>query len=194
MLRATTSACLLLVTSFSLLSCANHNPQSTPTGDPAPSQPVASQAFQTNGPSTDRSPTSSVTASLRTDRLDVPPGGEFNAIIDLRIAPGWYIYAADRPAAEAVPTSIRLELPPGIESAGEGSSPEPATTGSATGDLRFIYNSNSIATFQRPLRTVTGAPTGPKTIRCTIEYQACNRFMCDPPARVTLETTVNVSR
>lgn len=190
--RATTSACLLLVISPSLLSCANVNPRSTRTA--APSQAVTSQLSREDPPSTDRSPTSSVTASLRTDKLDVPPGGEFNAIIDLRIAPGWYIYAADRPAAEAIPASIRLELPSGIESAGEGSSPEPTTTSSATGEPRFIYNSDSLATFHRPLRTATGAPPGPKTIRCTVEYQACNRFMCEPPARVTLETTVRVSR
>ena len=57
-----------------------------------------------------------MTATLQTDKNAVRDGDAFTVTVNVQIAPGWHIYAVDRPTGVALPTKIRLELAAGLES------------------------------------------------------------------------------
>jgi hypothetical protein len=133
---------------------------------------------------------SPVTATLRTDKNAVRVGESFTVTVDVQIAPGWHIYAIDRPTGLALPTKIRLELPGGLESAGAWTSPEPALDDSSAGEPAFVYHGT--ASFQQTIRVKQRAPAGPMVIPLEFRYQVCDRFSCRAPADLKLQTEIRV--
>ncbi|HEX4071444.1 MAG TPA: hypothetical protein VHX68_09750, partial [Planctomycetaceae bacterium] len=96
----------------------------------APSKPTAATSTLSQKPTEPArqapSQQSPVTATLQTDKNAVRDGDAFTVTVNVQIAPGWHIYAVDRPTGVALPTKIRLELAAGLESTGKWTSPEPS--------------------------------------------------------------------
>jgi DsbC/DsbD-like thiol-disulfide interchange protein len=144
----------------------------------------------TTGKVAEKQPEGPVTASIDADPRQLRPGDPFHLIVRARIAPGWHIYAVDKPAAAASRTSLEIEVPQGIERAGEWILPQASPDATLPGDLSFIYD--GAVTFRSPLRVAADAAAGEKTIRCVLEYQACDRFSCRPPTETALLTTIRI--
>jgi DsbC/DsbD-like thiol-disulfide interchange protein len=157
----------------------------------ATTQPVVAPAQKSTVPAEaapdDNSP---VRATLRTDKNAARDGETFAVIADVQIAPGWHIYAIDRPTGPAVPTKITLDLPAGLESAGGWTSPEPAPDSSSAGPPAFVYH-DAVA-FRQTIRVKHGTPAGPIVIPVEFRYQVCDQFSCRPPATRKLRTSIEV--
>jgi DsbC/DsbD-like thiol-disulfide interchange protein len=108
-------------------------------------------------------------------------GSGIELVIEVRIAPGWHIYAADGPTGSGIPTSLAWKLPDGVEPAGEWQYPETARVAEGQAE---IYEGN--LRFRRPLRITERAKPGPLEIHCELTYQACNAFRCQPPESLAL--------
>jgi DsbC/DsbD-like thiol-disulfide interchange protein len=135
---------------------------------------------------------SPVTATLRPEKNAVRDGDTVTLTVEVQIAPGWHIYAVDRPTGVALPTKIRLELPAGLESTGKWTSPEPSLDDSSAGEPAFVYH--DAAAFQQTIRVKHGAAAGPMVVRAELSYQVCDRFSCRAPTALKLQTSIQVVR
>jgi hypothetical protein len=129
-----------------------------------------------------------VSATLRADPAEVRTGESFTLVIETRIAAGWHIYAIDKPAGIAVPSKIRLRSSTLVEETGGWSADHPPKTELQGQDLIPVHDGN--VTFRCPARVSKDAPEGTTSVQCVLQYQACNRFSCQPPEELALETEV----
>jgi len=131
------------------------------TEEPTPTKPVVAQA--TLRPAAGRN------------------GSNVDLVIEVQIAPGWHIYAAEGPTGSGIPTSLKWKLPDSVEAAGEWKYPKP---GRGAGEQAEIYEGH--LRFRRPLRITERAKPGPLEIRGELTYQACDAFRCRPPESLAL--------
>jgi DsbC/DsbD-like thiol-disulfide interchange protein len=131
-----------------------------------------------------------VKVTLRTDKTTVRDGESLTVTVDVQIAPGWHIYAIDRPTGLSLPTKIKLQLPAGLESTGDWKTPEPALDDSSAGEPAFVYHGT--AAFKQTLRVKQGTPAGPLAIPVEFRYQVCDRFSCRAPTALKLQTSIQV--
>jgi DsbC/DsbD-like thiol-disulfide interchange protein len=108
-------------------------------------------------------------------------GDTVDLVIQARTAPGWHIYAAGESPGGAVPTSVEVRLPRGVEPAGPWQYPraEPGQEGQGG-----IYQGQLL--FRRPLKITQNAQRGAIEVQCELTYQACDPFRCRPPETLTL--------
>jgi DsbC/DsbD-like thiol-disulfide interchange protein len=107
-------------------------------------------------------------------------GKSFVLVVKIKIAPTWHIYAADGMVGSSIPTSLKLELPQGVEAAGEWTLPSARQDGESR-----IYEGS--LQFSRQLRIGSQVKPGPIHVRCELTYQACDPFSCRAPAKKTLQ-------
>lgn len=115
--------------------------------------------------------------------------GNATLLIRVKTAPGWHIYAADKPAGTSQPTRLDLQLPEGVEAEGDWIYPE-ATKSGVGSDGKFVYEGDFA--FRRRLKVSEGTPRGRFNVGCEIHYQACDPFSCRPPETATVEATADV--
>jgi DsbC/DsbD-like thiol-disulfide interchange protein len=184
---------LLLVCSGSILLSACHR-SNAKTGDhqnaPIDRRDPVVAAVETRPELSKTKSLFPVTASFRVEKTELGRGEEFNVVVDMRIAAGWHIYAMDRPTGASAATRIHLELPEGFESVRKWTSPEPTLVTPLTEQPVFVYDGN--AKFKSVVRVLKNAASARTTLRCTIVYQACNQFTCQPPEKISLESEVRM--
>lgn len=131
-----------------------------------------------------------VQAMIRLSRNPIASEDSLQLFVDLRITPGWHIYAADGDAGPASPTAFELKLPAGVEMAGEWTYPE-TQTHVGSGILAQVYEGN--VSFRADLKVRKSIFVENQTIRCRIEYQACNNFRCLQVTTRELKISLNRS-
>jgi len=133
---------------------------------------------------------SPVAAAMRASVAEVRAGEPLEIAVQVRIKPGWHIYAVNRPAGSSLPTSIGLDLPAGVERAGDWELPEAALEISTSDQPRFIYTGD--VEFRCRLRVSQDAQAGTLKLAGVLNFQACDRFSCQPPDSIPLATEVRV--
>ncbi|MEM6572523.1 MAG: FG-GAP-like repeat-containing protein [Planctomycetota bacterium] len=114
------------------------------------------------------------------DGVDAMPavGATFDIVVRLRTATGWHVYDLDGPDMYA-DTELELDLPDGLEAAGEWNAPESKPYGDGLriweGDVAFTHSVR-----------VVSAPEPGAEIGVTVAYQTCNAEMCYPPTSKAL--------
>jgi DsbC/DsbD-like thiol-disulfide interchange protein len=108
-------------------------------------------------------------------------GSKVELVIEVQIAPGWHIYAAEGPTGSSIPTALKWKLPDGVEATGEWQYPK---TSRGAQEQAEIYEGH--VTFRRSLRITERAKPGPLEIHGELTYQACNAFRCRPPESLAL--------
>lgn len=131
-----------------------------------------------------------VQAMIRLSRNPIASEDSLQLCIDLRITPGWHIYAVDGDSGPYSPTAFELELPEGAEIAGEWTYPD-TQTHVGSGVLAQVYEGN--VSFRADLRLRSSISAENQTIRCRIEYQACNQFRCLQVMTRELKISLNQS-
>ena len=121
-------------------------------------------------------------------RLSEMTEDSFQLFIDVRIAPGWHIYAADGESGPFAPTVLELQLPTGVEMAGKWKYPEMQPR-IESGTLADVYEGN--VSFRADLKLRKSFPETNQTIQCRLEYQACNQFRCLPTTTRDLKFSLN---
>ncbi len=118
-------------------------------------------------------------------------GQTVTVAIRIKTAPGWHIYAVDRPTGVSIPTKFELTMPAGFEAVGQWDLPEPEPGPSDLGPT-FLYHGDLL--FRHQVK-VTGA-TGPGTqeFGCRVGYQACTDVNCLPPTSSDLVTAVKITQ
>lgn len=119
----------------------------------------------------------------------VPASGTLTLTIRAKTAPGWHIYAAGQQVGSSLPTRLELELPDGVEAAGDWIYPQ-AAENHVGGDGQLIYEGEF--TFQQRLKVGPETPLGAIKVGCEIYYQACDPFSCRPPESLKLEAAAEV--
>ncbi len=128
-----------------------------------------------------------VVAGAALQPAQVKPGQTVTLVVQAQTAPSWHIYAAQNPTGTGIATSLKWHWPEGVEPVGDWSYPKARLGGDGQ---NLIYDGE--LTFRRQLRIA--ANTRPGTLRLTGElgYQACDPFVCRPPATLKLEATAEV--
>lgn len=136
-------------------------------------------------PRADRFDGSPVSATLKLEPQHVKHSDSLMLTVELQIEPLWEVRQLDGPAN--VPgTRLELQLPAGITAEPVWQSPPPSR--SMSPDRHPVYANT--ATFNRQLTIAPTATPGEYTIRCKLEYQACNDRQCLEPAAVELAAPV----
>lgn len=114
-----------------------------------------------------------VTAELTPSK--VRPGAPLDLIVRVETAPTWHIYSVEGSNGPSIPTSVKLDLPAGLETTGSWSFPESVRAL----DGQRIYEGTF--EFRCHLRVKADASAGPFAVGCRLSYQACDARSCRPP-------------
>ena len=181
----------LLISLLVQPSCSSHVPESAQqSGGASESGNTVSQANEIRPHEPVVGKSGPVIAAMRADPAEIRAGELFELVIEARIAAGWHIYAMDKPAGIAVPSKIRLCSPTFVEETEGWASDDPPNTELQGQEVIHVYEGN--VTFRCPTRVSKDAPKGKTHVQCVLEYQACDRFSCQPLEELILETEVIV--
>jgi thiol:disulfide interchange protein DsbD len=132
-----------------------------------------------------------VEAKSLISRNAVRPGETFKAALILKVQAGYHIND-NAPADEfMIPTALTLDEDPDFEVV-EISFPKGRRA-------RFAYSEAELVVYEGEvvlgvlLKAKPGLPAGPRSIKGTLSYQACNNESCLPPKELALEIAVPVS-
>jgi hypothetical protein len=114
-------------------------------------------------------------------------GGSLDLLIQVQVAPIWFIHAAEGSTGPGIPTTLELSLPEGIEVDGDWVYPAPTRRP----DGQAIYE--GAIEFRRRLRINAGADFRRLKVRCELRYQVCDPLSCRPPTQLRLEAECKVS-
>lgn len=117
------------------------------------------------------------------------PGDRVIFAVRLQVAPGWHIAPMTTRPGLANATQFTLELPKGIEPAGDWQAPEPNRVFDGRGT---VPGYEGVATFSHVLIVDDEPPAGRVEINCRLGYQACNEVMCQRPRELTLRAAVDI--
>src|SRR5262245_52234601 len=112
--------------------------------------------------------------------------GSGEATVEMTIAPGWHVNAHTPRDQFLIPTTLAVTPPPGMQ-AGEVVWPAPIERKLAFGGDKALLLYEGTVPLKVPL---SGAPTGARTMRASLRYQACDDSRCLPPR--TLELTAEL--
>jgi DsbC/DsbD-like thiol-disulfide interchange protein len=106
-------------------------------------------------------------------------------VVQIKTAPRWHIYSTRALSGTGIPTSLKLQLPSGVEAFGNWSSPPPHV-----GSQGSIYEGS--VKFARRLAISRQMVSGPINVNCELSYQACDPFSCRPPETRVLKATAEI--
>ncbi len=154
---------------------------------PASSAKVSQAGRPADKPTAQVSTSNRKQVSIRATLLPVEGlDNQLQLSVDLAIMPGWHVYSDVPDGSPLKTTTVRLELPDGIEAVGEWE--RPFGLPSRNDPSKKIYS--GLATFTQNLKITK--PTQHQVLQIKVDYQACNENFCLPPA--VLQETVRVER
>ena len=136
-------------------------------------------------------PTSSspLTAAAGLSAAQIRRGETVTFEVRAKTAPGWHIYAADKPTGGSIPTTLKLTLPEGVTAEGEWTFP--AAELDPTGDGP-VYTYHGELSFRRTLRISNEAAPGMHEVVCQFGFQTCNAVLCMAPKSEDLKVSLVV--
>jgi hypothetical protein len=108
-------------------------------------------------------------------------------VVQIKTVPRWHIYATRALSGPGIPTTLKLQLPSGVEAIGDWNSPPPQPGVSGQGP---IYEGS--VKFTRRLAISRQMMSGPINVNCELRYQACDPFSCRPPETMALMATTEI--
>jgi len=114
-------------------------------------------------------------------------GESLTLVVQVKTAPRWHIYATGEVSGTGMPTTLKLDLPSGVEASGDWTCPSPHPGGDGQSP---IYEGN--VKFIRRLAINRQKVSGPINVTCELGYQACDPFSCRPPETVALKATAEI--
>jgi hypothetical protein len=130
-------------------------------------------------------------AAARLRAGSLAAGGHTDLSVWLEPAPGRYVYALDVGSLELLPTTIRVELPDGIELVGSFAEPKPVRKSDEfVGD--FNVHKQRVRCFAR-VRVAEGAKPGKYAIPVTVQAMSCDESSCLPAEKKTFALQLEVA-
>jgi hypothetical protein len=114
-------------------------------------------------------------------------GEVLTLVVQIKTAPRWHIYATRALSGTGIPTTLKLQLPSGVEAFGDWSSPPPHP---GVGGQGPIYEGS--VKFTRRLAISRQMMSRPINVNCELGYQACDPFSCRPPETMPLKATAEI--
>ena len=127
-----------------------------------------------------------VTARMQASRQKISAGDTVDVLLRLRIAGGFHIYPLDQAEKPFLPTTVKLELPDGLEAVGNWTAPDPRT---GHGGAKVYMES---AVFRRRLKVKEAVTAGRFSIKGELHYQVCTDEVCWPPKTISLSTAIDI--
>jgi hypothetical protein len=127
-----------------------------------------------------------VTAALAV----VPQSARKSAVllVKVRIFPLHHIYALDKSGSDNTPTTLKVDLPKGMNFKSRWEVPDPKK---GKGKSR-VYEEEVV--FRRKLMIGNSVAPGKYPIQCEMGYQVCDEELCWPPATIPLSAEIEVLR
>ena len=132
------------------------------------------------------------TVSIATvlDASGVRPGGQIRAAVTLTIQEGWHINGNKPLDDYLIPTALTFEASEGV-SVTQIAYPD-------SKNVKLGFSDEAVAVYEGStvigvaLAVTDSAVPGPKTVKATLRYQACNDKQCLGPAKLPLEISIPV--
>jgi hypothetical protein len=132
-----------------------------------------------------------VTAGAVVSPASAIAGDTVTLTVRVRIAREWHIYGVSMGGGPSQPTSLKLKLPDGVAATGDWSAP-PSEYETTPLGINPVYQSD--VEFSHKLKISDSAMPGDIDIHCKVDYQACDRSKCLPPASLDLKATLNITQ
>lgn len=114
-------------------------------------------------------------------RIERRGDGTYEFIARVEILPGWHAYGSLPPNSPYKPLDASLELPDGLQPAGNWSKPAGHPAPADPGVLHVTGSSE----FRRALKATEDFDPEGATVRCTLGFQVCDESMCMRPTSKT---------
>ena len=114
-------------------------------------------------------------------------GESLTFVVQIKTASRWHIYPTGAVSGTEMPTTLKLQLPSGVEAVGDWIYPAPHPGASGQGP---IYEGS--VKFIRRLAINRQKVSRPINVTCELGYQACDPFSCRPPETVVLKATAEI--
>jgi thiol:disulfide interchange protein DsbD len=131
----------------------------------------------------------SVSVSASSERIRV--GETADLTVTIRIADGWHINAKDPGPAFLIPTSVELDVPPGVR-VEEVRYPEPVRRRIALGGGTDLALYEKTVSFASRVHYDTLVET-PREVIAVVRYQACTEELCLRPSLVRVPLPLKLS-
>lgn len=122
----------------------------------------------------------------------VPRGTEFQAAVVVDIARGYHMNSNKPTDAYLIPTTLKAEMPAGIELRDTIYPEGKMEKFSFSPDKPLNVYTGSV-TLRLRLAAQSGAALGAVTIPLTLRYQACNDSACLPPVKVPVSVKFEIA-
>jgi hypothetical protein len=174
------------------LGCRSNDCRAAPaapneTADAAAKSPPARESESTAPPLPEPTNADPVVVAASLDPARITPGGTSVLSLRVKVAASWHIYARGESSGANAPTALGIELPAGLEWAGDWSDPPTRSDPTASGPVH-----EGTFEFRRTLRATKDARPARYEFPGTMTYQACDPMLCRPPARLDWKTTLVV--
>jgi uncharacterized protein YyaL (SSP411 family) len=126
-----------------------------------------------------------------TKPAEVTRGGSFEVAVSLAVNPGWHIYANPSGVEGVSPTRVALGTGQGAALEKVDYPPGERKQLASSGSERVAVYEGKV-TLGVHVRIDTEAKPGPRTLKLTLHYQACDERSCVAPARMEVEVPVTV--
>ena len=137
-----------------------------------------------------------VKVSAKLEPAQVKPGEKAKLLINLKIEPGWHVYALTQPAPPRAAKVVVDETGP-FKADGPAQQPKPKVyqdpNFSMPGQPFMAQTFESEVTFTVPLLAKPDAATGAQKFSTKFSYQVCNDETCLRPKTITLEQDVLIA-
>jgi DsbC/DsbD-like thiol-disulfide interchange protein len=121
----------------------------------------------------------------------VPRGQTFEIAVVAEIQEGFHINANKVLEDYLIPTSLHLDVPPGLKLLETTYPPGQLQKFGFSDKALNVYDGR--VTLKMKLRAAENAQTGPTTLPVLLRYQACNDRACLPPVRLSVPVEVRVA-
>jgi hypothetical protein len=117
------------------------------------------------------------------------PGDTVTIELRARMRKGWHINAVGRSPGPVTPTSLELVLPASLVAEGAWGLP-PSDVDLHRSSADRVYAGEVV--FYRKLKISSDTSSGLVELKCVFAYQACDAVHCLRPARVSLQTNLQI--
>ncbi len=122
-----------------------------------------------------------------------PAGGDYPMLLRLQVSEGWYIHGPDGAEAgtDLVPTALSFRSVPGVEVRDVRFAPPRPVSLPYQPDPAMLYEGS--VRVRATLRVDRSAEAGRRSLRGSLNYQACSSNTCLPPETVDIEASLTVA-
>ncbi len=125
-----------------------------------------------------------VSIAAKLEPAQVKPGGKAKVLINLKLDPGWHVYALTQPPPPRA-MKVAVDESGAFKADGAAQQPKPKTAFDPNFEIDTQTFENAM-TITQPVKLAADAAAGAQKLTVNFTYQACDEHQCLPPRKVPL--------